>query len=122
MHDSKLFVQETRPGRYDVYRKSQTNSLLPHFIFSITEDWTVKSRPVQWSSDIVLNRIKAHDIWRDDTFVEKLIQSYEKNEESKERAFRTSVEGFLYDFRSQFHKATNGINTANLNKLNQKEL
>lgn len=119
MHDSLLFVQELKEGRYDIYRKSQTGSCLPHFIFTVTEDWTVKSRPIEWGIDVVINRIKAHDIWRDDQFIEKLIDNHLQHEESKSRALRNSIESFLYDFRGQFHKATNGINTSNLKKINK---
>lgn len=119
MHDSLLFVQESKLGRHDIYRKSQTGSCLPHFIFTLTEDWTVKTRPIEWGIDVVINRIKAHDIWRDDKFVDKLIDKHVEHEESKSRAMRNSIESFLYDFRKQFQKATDGINTSTLNKINK---
>lgn len=119
IHDSLLFVKETKLGRYDVYRKSGLGGSLPHFIFSLTDDWTVKTIPVEWGIDVVINRIKAHDIWRDDKFVDKLIESHEKYKEGQNRDRRNSIESFLYDFRSQFHKATNEINTSTLNKIHK---
>lgn len=111
-HDSLLFAQETKAGRLDVYRKSQLGCESPNFIFALTEDWSPQGRPVPWGIEVVLNRIKAHDLWRDDTFVEQWIEGHEKREEGKMRDFRNSVESFLYDYRSQFHKATNGVNTS----------
>lgn len=115
-HDSSLFIQESRAGRFDIYRKSKLGCNPPHFIFSLTDTWNPKGKPVPWGIDVVLNRIKAHDMWRDDTFIERWITEHKKDEESKGRAFKNSVESFLYDFRGQFHRATNEINTSLLDK------
>lgn len=120
-HDSLLFVQEAREGRYDVYRKSETGSHMPHFIFSLTEDWTVNSRPTPYGIDTVLNRIKAHDLWRDDTFIERYIKQCEDMSEAKERSRKNSIESFLYDFRKQFARATESVNTGSLKQIYRKE-
>lgn len=115
--DSCLFVQEGKDGRYDVYRKNRDSMSLPHFIFSLTEDWSPQGRPVPWGIDVVLNRIRAHDLWRDDSFIENYIKECEKMSESKERARRNDVESFLYDYRRQFAKATSDINTGTMEKI-----
>lgn len=115
-HDSSLYAQETNPGRIDIYRKSQFGGQPPHFIMALTDTWQAKGSPVSWGSEVIINRIKAMDLWRDDTFVEKWIAEHEKTEKSKDRDVHNSIESFLYDFRSQFHKATNGINTSLLAK------
>lgn len=120
-HDSLLFVQETRIGRFDVYRKSQFLCNPAHFLFSLTDDWQPQGVPVEYGADVVINRIKAHDLWRDDSFVENYIKSCEVSEESRSRARRNSIEAFLYEFREKFHKTTSDINTANLKKLYRKE-
>lgn len=113
-HDSLLFVQETKPGRLDVYRKSSLNSEAPHFIFALTDSWTVDGRPVEWGIDVVVNRIKAHDLWRDENFVNQVIKEGEEASESKRRSFRNSVEAFVSEFRREFARATADINTSNL--------
>lgn len=115
-HDSLLFVQETKPGRLDIYRKSSLNSEAPHFIFALTDDWTPTGRPVEWGVDVVVNRLKAHDLWRDENFVNQVIKDGEQAAESKERSFRNSVEAFVSEFRRDFARATSDINTSNLNK------
>lgn len=120
-HDSMLFLQETKLGRFDVYRKSEFGGQMPHLIFSLTEDWTVKSRPIEYGIEVVLSRIKAHDMWRDDTFIERWLAGREKVAESKERDRKNNVESFLYDFAGQFQKATEEINTGTLKKLYRKE-
>lgn len=116
LHDNCLYAQETKPGRIDIYRKSKFGGHLPNLVMSLTDDWTVKGHPVSWGIDVILNRLKAHDLWRDDTFVDQWIKTHEESEKSKERDFHNSVESFLYDFRSQFHRATNEFNTAGLRK------
>lgn len=121
-YDGELYVQETQAGRLDVCRKSKFGMSPPNYIFSLTEDWSARSKPVPWSTDIVMNRIRAHDLWRDDTFVEQWIKQREKEVESQERARKNTIESFLYDFRRQFGRATNEINTSTLsNKENRKD-
>lgn len=117
MHDSLLFAQETKIGRYDIYRKSQFSSQAPHFLFSLTDTWQPTGISVPWSVDVVIERIKAHDLWRDDSFVERYIKELEKEGESKERTRKNNVESFLYDYRSQFAKAFSDVNTSNMEKI-----
>lgn len=113
-HDSYLFIQETRPDRFDIYRKNSCSMSPPHFIFSLTDNWHPQGRPVEWSSDIVLNRIKAHDLWRDENYANEIIRENEKAGRRKERALKNSIEAFMYDFHSQFKRTTSDINTANM--------
>lgn len=115
-HDSCLYAVNHKPGRVDVYRKSSLGGAQPYFVFSLTDNWQPSGIPIFYGIDVVMNRIKAHDLWRDDSFVENWIKQDDKRQESSARANRNSIESFLYDFRSQFHKATNDINTSTLNK------
>lgn len=120
-YDSSLYAQETKLGRIDVYRKSRLNDSPPHFLFALTDNWKPEGTPTWYGSEVVLNRIKAHDLWRDDSFIENWIKEHEKIKASEKRAFKNSIESFLYDFRSEFQKATKDINTSNLKKLHRKE-
>lgn len=121
-YDQCLYAQETCAGRIDIYRKNREALLPPHFVFCLTDDWTPRTRPVPWGIEVVMNRLKAHDLWRDDTFVEQWIKTEEKRVESKERDFKNSVESFFYDFRRQFQKATDGFNTSTIEKTYRKGL
>lgn len=120
-YDSLLFIQEGKDSRYDVYKKSNLGCELPHFIFALTDTWLPTGRPIEYGIDVVINRIKAHDLWRDDQFIENYIKECEKDKESKERARKNSVESFLYDFHSQFKKTVSDINTSNMKKVSRKE-
>ncbi len=120
-YDSCLFAQMTHPPRIDICRKSQYGGHPPNLVFSLTEDWSVRTPPVEWGIEVVMNRVKAHDIWRDDSFVENFIADYEKQDASNERALKNSIEGFVREFRRPFAKATDSVNTSNLKKLYRKE-
>ncbi len=120
-YDSALYIQESPNDRYDVLRRSKYGEAPPHLIFSLTDTWQPTGRPVQWGSEVVINRIKAHDLWRDDQWIENYIKQEEKDKESKDRAMQNSIESFLYEFRRQFAKATDGINTSTLNKVYREE-
>lgn len=115
-YDRCLYAQEMPDGRIDVYRKNRENLSPPHFIFSVTDNWTPQGQKRDWGIEPILNRIRAIDLWRDDKFVERVIAETEKDEESKDRDRRNSVESFLYEFRGQFHKTFNDVNTSLMDK------
>lgn len=120
-YDSELFAVSNKPPRIDVYRQNRDKLSPPHFIFSLTEDWTVKSTPIEWGIEPILARLRAIDLWNSGLGVEDFIQEAEKSSESKKRHLMNTVEGFLYDFRSEFAKATNGINTSTLEKIDKRK-
>lgn len=120
-YDPCLYAMEMPDGRIDIYRKNRENISPPHFIFSLTDTWQPSGRKVDWGVDPILNRIRAHDLWRDDGFVESWIADDEKRAESRDRSRRSGVEDFLYDFRGQFNKTFNDVNTSNMNKISKKE-
>lgn len=121
MHDECLYAQETKPGRIDLYRKNRNGMEPPHYLMSLTDNWQATGRPVDWGVEPILSRLRAMDLWRDDNFVERFVADSEKEDASRERARKNSVESFLYDFRSQFAKATNEINTSTLERVKRKD-
>lgn len=84
---------------------------------SLTDTWKANGTPRNWGIDVVLNRVKANDLWNNPDFMNDFVKQNEAIEASKDRAFKNDVEAFLYDFRSEFHKATSDINTASLDKV-----
>lgn len=119
-HDSLLYATSHKEGRIDVYRKSSLSSSPPHLVFPLTENWTLNSRPVEWGIEVILARINAHDLWRDDCFLESISEANDKVDEGKERDRRNNTEAFLYDFKSQFARATNDVNTSCLDKFDRR--
>lgn len=120
-YDRHLYGQEAVVGRLDVYRKSSLGCNPPHYVFSLTENWTVSGKPVEWAIDVVLNRIKAHDLWRDESYTEQVIEDLARESDRRDKALKNSIESFLIEFRGQFAKATDSVNTGTLKKLYRKE-
>lgn len=77
---------------------------------------------MNWGVEVIIARLKALDLWRNDKLAEELILGYEKDEQIKQKDFRNNVESFLKDFRRQFAKATDGINTACLSQTDKRRL
>src|SRR5574343_277636 len=128
-HDRELFSRRESNGTINIYRRGvacqscdlEGSRLLysvpsPHFIFSLTEDFTVRGKPVDCGIEVVLSRLKAHDLWNREDLAEELIKSYEKEKESKERDRKNNVESFFYDFHSKFKKTFSDVNTSQMKR------
>jgi len=126
-YDSKLYAKRESNGSIHVYREGvrffpfeyHGNNFLasfpsPHFVLALTHNWSLKGRPVDWGIEPLMNRIREIDGWRDDRVADKLIDSYEKVAEQKEKDLRNKNEAFFYDQRSEFKKAFSDINTSNM--------
>jgi hypothetical protein len=120
-YDGELFAVCNKPPRIDVYRQSRDKLSPPHFIFSLTDNWTAQGRPVDWGVEPVISRLRAMDLWNSGVTADDVLKQNEMVEEGKSRDLRNNIESFLLDFRRQFAKATDGINTSTLDKTYRKE-
>lgn len=132
-YDKELYVERTPDGRIDLWRKGyrwehfefESANILyarpqPHLIFSLTENWTVHGRPVEWGVEPVMSRLKELDAWRDDSSFDRMVREREKLKENEERALRNEIRAAAYDMRRDFAKATNDINTSALEKVDSR--
>lgn len=132
-HDRELYCEKNREGKLCVYRKgSRIESYdvngqvidfvrpAPSFVFALTENWKTNSEPVEWGLVPIVERLKAIDLWNRDLAGE-CIKATERDIESRDRARKNSTESFLYEFRRQFARATNEVNTANLAKIDRRK-
>jgi hypothetical protein len=103
-----------------ILRKNRQKPHEPHFIFALTENWSAKSPAREWGIEVVLNRLKAMDLWKNETIVDRVMKETEDREVSERREVRSSIEDFLKEFRGQFAKSTNHINTSTLNKVDSR--
>lgn len=87
-----------------------------HLVMSLTDTWGVKGKRVDWGIEPILARIKALDLWNSNNMATEFFAQEEQDAKSKERKLRNSTEDFLYDFKDQFAKATNDINTSGFSK------
>lgn len=131
-HDRKLFAKRVG-SRVDIMRESYrfmpydldgirllVSVPSPHQIFSLTDNWTVSGKPVEWGLEPISHRLKAMDLWNREDFMEELLKEYEKDQESEKRSFRNNIESFLRDFRREFSGTFNDVNTSTLEKVDSR--
>lgn len=88
----------------------------PHYVFALTDTWSINGIPVEWGVLPILARLKAMDLWKKETELDRMKEHSDKVDASKEKDTRNSIESFLYEFRGQFAKATDGVNTSLMDK------
>lgn len=119
--DNMSMIRVYRKGRKGVKYVLEGLSVLnveddDYLVMSLTDTWGIRGKPVEWGIDVVVNRIKALDLWNSDNLSNKVFKDEEKHQIAQERKNRNSIEAFLSDFKGQFAKATSDINTSNLSK------
>jgi hypothetical protein len=121
-HDKDLYAKRMLDGVVLVCRKSrnvftgQTNDQL---IFPLTDDFTSKGKPVEWGVEPILAHLKAMDGWNRDV-VEDWISSDEKSKEVAAKQRMSKNEDFARDFRRQFARTFDDVNTSTLEKIDNR--
>lgn len=129
LHDPLLYCERGEEGKLCIYRMSERveshrlddESVLhfvrptPYFVFALTDNWRLAGEPRDWGIEPIMARLKALDLWNRD-LAGDLIAAEMKERESLERERQNSIESFLLDFRKQFQKTFDGVNTANMDK------
>ena len=131
-HDRELIAQRMSHGRIGIFRKSYRYESYclddmnltyarpsNHLIFTLSHDWTANGRPVDWGIEPIMARLRAIDLWNNESMVEDMIKGYEKDQESADRDRDNSMESFLLDFRRQFQKTFNDFNTSGMKTDNR---
>lgn len=127
-YDPLLYCEKSGDGKLCIYRKSKRIETYfidgqsiqfvrpaPFFVCALTHNWKMDGRPVDWGIEPILARLNAIDLWKRD-LAEESIKNELAGYEAKDREFSNSVESFLYEFRSQFAKTFNDVNTASMAK------
>ncbi len=94
----------------------------PHFVCALTHNWSVTGKPVDWGLEPISKKIKENDLWKRDRLADELIASYEKQAESRDRHTKNETEAFLSEFRPQFARAFNDVNTSTLAKTDKRRI
>ncbi len=85
-------------------------------VFALTDNWSSSGKPCDWGIEPIYQRLKAIDLWSNESLWADLDKEHEEAEASRDRDRKNSMESFLYDFRDQFKKTFNDINTTNMVK------
>lgn len=120
--DSELFAKREMNGAIHIYRWKPFSSTHYDLVFALTDNWTVKGTPREWGLEVILARLRALDLWQEETALDRMHQGYADQEKADNRTLRNNVESFLKDFRRQFARATDGINTSTMEKVDRRRL
>jgi len=118
-YDRDLFAEKNRDGVLCVFRlykryepvcvtddfKFLNLIKAKQFVFALTENWTLLTKPRMWGIDQVLNRIREMDLRANERFFEEMDAAHERADESERRRFKNDTEAFLADNRKQFADA-----------------
>ncbi len=126
-YDSKLYAK-ARYGRIDVLRKGERlvaydlgswSLVAPiredHLVMSLTHDWSVTGRPVDWGIEPLLARLKFSDLWRHD-IASDVIKAKERELASTDRALDNQTEAFWKENRRAWAKNFDTVNRSNLSR------
>ena len=134
-HDFSLYAERGSDGIIRIFRKGKrfvpftsTDDAIyynvidsPHFVFALTHNWTSNGIPRDWGSEVIIKRIKHHDLWSNEDLFDKMERDSDKKEESKKRDFMNSTESFMSDQYSHFKKSWKDINVSNMDKTEKRK-
>ena len=92
----------------------------PQHIFSLTRNWQLSGEPCDWGLEPIVRRIREIDSQNAEAIIHKMEEMAEEADRSKKRDFKNKTEDFLREFRPQFARAFNDVNTANMDKTSDK--
>jgi hypothetical protein len=135
-YDRDLFVERTKDGALCVFRKvkrfvpvcvDEGFKLLNliedrQLVFALTENWTMRGKPVDWGIDDVLGRVQSLDHWANVDLVERLDAENERIDQIRAKDMRNEMEAFWSDNRERVKKATGDILTHSLSKDNKRQI
>lgn len=116
-YDPALFAIQSGPlAPIEIYRKSKYADHPPHLIFALTDNWNITGKPREWGLTVIEARLRAMDLWKSETEVDRIEAAQFQREEAKERELKNNIESFLKDFRRQFARSVDSVNTGTLDK------
>ena len=121
-YDTKLFVRELENGMTAIYREAKNPAVEPpHFILPLTEDWSTRTKAVEWGIEPLLARLREIDGHAREDIIRVLEEQYDKKQRQKKKEIRNQAEAFFTDHRSEFKKAFADVNTSNMDMKKRKD-
>jgi hypothetical protein len=133
-HDHELYAERGSDGTIRVLRKGKrfvkffqddSNTYYtvmdsPQFVCALTHNWLSNGIPRDWGSEVLIKRLKYHDVWNNEDLFAKLDRDSDKRAESKKRDWLNNAESWLSDQYSHIKKSWSDINTANMDKTERR--
>lgn len=93
-----------------------------NFVFALTENWSMHGLPVDWGTDIVLERLKKIDSWNNKRLMDDFEEKERLAKESKQKDMNNQNEAWLYENREKFKKDFSYIRTCNMDKTEKRRI
>lgn len=93
----------------------------PHFVCALTQDWTMRTAPVEWGLIPIWEKFLQMDSWNRDVLAE-VEEKNTKHDQGVEKNFKNSRESFLREIRKPFARDFNDVNTSNLAKIDRRRI
>ena len=133
-HDRELYAERAQSGAIIIYKiGKRLDSVIeysgaaiawfkesPEYVFALTNNWTASGEPREWGSEVVLKRLREHDLHANEKLFADIERQEALKEKTKERDFSNNTEAWLSDNHGKFKKAFADINTANFDKSDRR--
>lgn len=129
--DRDLFVGRDPNGTLQILRKGYTTKAyqvdgctiyalepMPRYIMSLTEDWTNRTKPVEWGLEPIVRRLQEIDSWNANSLTNNMLKINEKVDQSKERDKMSKLEDAVRESHHVYKKTFSDINTSTMDRKN----
>lgn len=116
-YDNQLTAMRDSSGKISIYRCLGEKKI--DLICSLTDDWTIKGKPVEWGLLPIRKKLRDMDQATHST-LEEIEKELAKDKESKHRSFMNETEAFFSHNRRRFARDWNDINTSSLEKIDNR--
>lgn len=133
-HDAELYAERSNNGYIAIYRQGRrfdsvyevgshkivTFRDAPQFVFALTDNWATTGAPREWGSEVVLERLKKHDLHNNELLFAEIERSEELRAKRKENDLKNQNEAWLADNHGRFKRAFSDINTSCFDKSDRR--
>jgi hypothetical protein len=112
-YDRRLYAKYAGGG---VIHICWADANIDRLVFALTDTWTVSGKPVPWGLQPILARLAEIDLSQNGTLFDQMRKRREREQESKERHFKSELEAGLKEQRRAFAKSFEDFNTSICNK------
>jgi len=128
-HDHLLFLNKNYKGELQIMRRSfsmvphdfdgvtvYVRTPTPHYIMSLTEDWTGRTRSVDWGLEPIIRRLKEIDDWGGESAFDRMLKENERRDALKKKSFASLTEDVAREWRKDFKRHTEDILTHSVDR------
>jgi len=103
-HDKDLSATRSHLGMVVINRRATVGAPSQQ-VFALTDNWTVNGKPREWGAEVVLQRLKQHDMATNIRFMAELDAREERLAEQKQRDLENKNEAWAYENHKMFKDA-----------------